>query len=161
MPTTGGTSEVVRLLVCRVGTKLCAFSIEQLIETMRPLPTEPLAHLPDFVSGVAVIRGQPTPVLDARTLLGISSSEAPGRYLTLELTSGSGRVVALAVDSILGLRDVPARQLSELPNLLRAPDRDVFGAIAPVEAELLLLLESARLMPDELWRRIERERASA
>jgi purine-binding chemotaxis protein CheW len=157
----GGNAGLVRLLVCRVGAKVCALPLEHLLETMRPLPTEPLARLPEFVLGLALIRGRPTPVLDARALLGSPREHAPGRYVILDLTGDGARVAALAVDAVLGVRDVRAERLAELPSLLRLPDRDVVAAVAPLDTELLLLLERAQLLPDELWQRLEQERASA
>ena len=149
------------LLVCRAGAKLCALPLTQLLETMRPLLTEPLAGTADFVAGVASIRGRPTPVVDARKLLGSASETAPGRYVTLDLTSNSGkaRVLALAVDEVIGVRVVAVHLLDDVPDLLRArsPERDVIDAVATFDAELLLVLQQARLFPEELWQRLEQE----
>jgi purine-binding chemotaxis protein CheW len=160
MATSGGAEGAVRLLVCRVGAKLCALPLEQLLETMRPLPTEALANLPDFVLGLALIRGRPTPVLDARRLLGSPHDRAPERYVTLDVSGGAARVVALAVDSVIGVRDLPAEALGDLPSLLRTPESDVVGTIATLDAELVLVLERGRLLPNELWQRLEPERSS-
>jgi purine-binding chemotaxis protein CheW len=141
-----------------VGRKLCALPLGHLLETMRPLTVQPLSQMPDFVAGLAVIRGRPTPVLDARKLLGSPSDEAPGRYVTLDLGQRGARVAALAVDAVVGVRDVSDRLMSELPSLLRGPHGNVIGAVAALDAELLLVLEQARLVPEELWQRLKQER---
>src|SRR5512146_894285 len=113
----GGQSGTLALLVCRVGARLCGIPLEHVRETMRPLPTEPLANLPDFVSGLALIRGRPTPVLDAHRLLGGElEPPAPRRYVTIGLGE---RSLALAVDAVLGVRHVEQRRLAELPPVLR------------------------------------------
>jgi len=164
MPIRGGKGESRSLLVCRVGAKLCALPLGKLLETMRPLPTEPLAGTADFVAGVASIRGRPTPVLDARKLLGSRSDSAPGRYVTLELGGAAerARVAAIAVDSVVGIRDVAPGILDDLPHLLRSGrgEDDVVSAVATLDSELLLVLEQARLVPEELWQKLEQERAS-
>jgi purine-binding chemotaxis protein CheW len=148
------------LLVCRVGHKLCALPLSRLIETMRPLDVEPLARVADFVSGVAVIRGRPTPVVDARVLLGSPSRDAPGRYVTLDLSEQGTRIAALAVDAVVGVREIPGAVLGELAPLLSGPSRSL-GAVAMLDdTELVLVLEQARLVPDEVWERLEQERAS-
>jgi purine-binding chemotaxis protein CheW len=157
----GGTDATVRLLVCKVGAKLYALPLEQLLENMRPLPTEPLAHLPDFVLGLALIRGRPTPVLDARRLLGSPSEQAPERYLTLDLGTATQRVVALAVDAVVGVRALPPDALGDLPSLLHAPGGPGVRAVATLDADLVLLLERTRLVSEDLWQRLEQERLSS
>src|SRR5882757_8443766 len=103
MATSGGEHE--RLLICRVGAKVCGLPLARVIETMRPLHVEPLAKLTGFVAGLALIRGRPTPVIDARQLLGSPSEAGAGRYVTLGLDERNGqRVAALAVDEVLGIR---------------------------------------------------------
>src|SRR4051812_28054387 len=99
-----GQDGQLSLLVCRVGSRLCGLPLAQVVETMRPLPIEPLAHLPSFVDGLSLIRGRPVPVLDARRLMGVDGE--PGvrtRFVTLELAEGSA---VLAVDAVLGVRSV-------------------------------------------------------
>lgn len=149
------------MLVCRVGTKLCALPLGRLLETMRPLAIEPLAQTADFVSGVAVIRGRPTPVLDARKLLGSPSDVPPGRYVTLDLGEGGARVAALAVDAVVGVREVPDALAGELPTLLGDARSSVVGAVTTLDRELLLVLEQARLVPPELWQHLEQEGSSS
>ena len=45
-------------LLCRVRTRLCAFPVQHVIETMRPLPIEALGELPDdgFSTAMAASR---------------------------------------------------------------------------------------------------------
>jgi len=138
-------------LLCRVETRLCLLPLEHVLETMRPLPVEPLAGLPPFVLGLAVIRGSPTPVLDASSLLGGQRSR-PTRFITLR--AGSRRV-ALAVDAVLDVRAVPAAALESLPPLLGMASSEVVSAIGTLDGALLLVLRAARLVPEELWPALE------
>ena len=71
----GQTASVVEsadtsALVFRAGSMLCALRLADVIETMRPLGTRPLAGTPAFVRGVSIVRGVPTPVVDVARLLG-------------------------------------------------------------------------------------------
>lgn len=159
MAATGGKRASERLLLCRVGAKLCALPLERLLETMRPLPAEPLPQLPGYVRGVAVIRGRPTPVVDARQLLGSATDAAPRRYVTLDSDGSATRILALAVDDVVGVRDVPERLLAELPSLLRGA-ADPVRAVGALDSELWWLLEAARLVPEEVWQQLTREQAA-
>lgn len=143
-----GTGGRQALLICRVGSRLCGIPLEHVLETMRPLPVEPLGQAPDFVDGLSLIRGRPTPVLDASRLLGAATeSKARGRYVTLRLGE---RCAALAVDAVLGVRQVDLAELGELPGLLREHNQLV-AALGALDHELFLVLERARLVPEAVW----------
>jgi purine-binding chemotaxis protein CheW len=125
---------------------------------MRALPVEPLAHLPDFVLGLALIRGCPTPVLDAKRLLGanVERSSAP-RYVTIRF---GPRNAALAVDAVIGVRHVAVSQLAELPALLHEPRNGLVQALGTLDRELLVVLERSRVLPETLWRALDVEVAA-
>jgi purine-binding chemotaxis protein CheW len=157
MATGRGAGGVEQLLICRVGSKLCGLPLRHVIETMRPLSLERLANMPPFVSGVSLIRGRPTPVLSARELLGSDETARAGRYVTLKV---AGRHVALAVDSIVGLRDVDGTTLSALPPLLRAEQDHAIDAVGRLDAELLVVLEHGKLLDDAQLAALSEARAS-
>lgn len=139
------------MLLCRVQTRRCAIPLEHAVETMRPLPVEPVADAPHFIRGLAVIRGAPIPVVDAARLLGAPETR-PARFVTL--VTGE-RQVALAVDDVLGIRPISASSLQELPPLLQEAAADAVAAIGTLDADLLLVLRSARLVPEALWQAME------
>ena|SRR5687767_12013793 len=149
-----GEPSARELLICRVGAKLCGLPLEHVRETMRPLPLQTLSHMPSFVRGLSVIRGEPVPVLDARRLLGSSAAADPGRYVTLVLGQ---RRAALAVDDVLGVRQVSSEKFAQLPAVLSEAENRHVEMLGLLDAELLLVLQHAQLLPDELWPQLEQE----
>ena len=148
----GGTAA---FLVCNVGTRLCGVPIEHVVEIMRPLPLEPLAHLASFVAGVSLIRGCPTPVLDAGRLLGSGDqARASQRYVTVRFES---RQAALAVDAVRGVRQIARSRLAELPPLLREPGNELVLALGTLDRELMVVLERSRLLPEAVWEALDAE----
>jgi purine-binding chemotaxis protein CheW len=134
-------------LMCRFATRRCALWLEHVVETMRLLPVEPLVGAPPFVRGVAVIRGDPLPVVDAASLLGAGESR-PTRFVTVR---AGDRRVGLAVDAVLGVQVISPTSLQELPPLLGDASAGVISAIGALESELLVVLRSARLVPEGVW----------
>ena len=135
-------------VICRVQHRLCALRVADVVETMRPLPIEPLAAMPSFVSGLAVIRGVPVPVIDAATLLGTSDGSTPARFIALR---AGGRSVAIAVAEVVGVREINGASLQDLPPLLAEASREMIAAVGTLDAELLVVLQAARLLPESVW----------
>jgi purine-binding chemotaxis protein CheW len=119
---------------------------------MRPLPVEPLSGMPPSVLGLSVIRGTPMPVVDAGRLLGAIAPRHPARFVTIKTR---GRQVALAVDAVIGVRSLDGPLLEDLPPLLAEANAEVVSAIGTLDADLLLVLRSARLLPDFDWTALE------
>lgn len=134
------------VLLCRLPSCLLGLPLEHVIETMRPLPVELLSGAPHCVSGLSLIRGVPVPVVDAGRLLGERETRA-GRFVTVR---AGDRTVALAVNDVVGVRMIRTESLQELPPLLRDAGAEAIAAIGTQDAQLLLVLRSARLVPEDL-----------
>jgi purine-binding chemotaxis protein CheW len=138
---------VMAALVFRAGHLLCALRLDEVIETLRPLDTQPLVGTPAFVRGISVLRGVPTPVIDVARLLGGAQVEAE-RYVAVRTERGA---VALATGPILGIRDVDTNAAGGHPALLGARSSRLVAGVGTIGAEPLLLLQSMRTVPDEVW----------
>src|SRR5258708_27422196 len=81
---------------------VCAVPLTHLIETMRPLPVEPISGVPSFVQGISIIRGIPTPVVDLGAVLR-TPDEMAERFVPLRIVANK---LALSGDTLLGVLDL-------------------------------------------------------
>jgi purine-binding chemotaxis protein CheW len=114
-----------RHLVFRCGAHTVALPLEQAVEVMRPLPIVPLAGAPEFVLGLAVVRGAPTPVVAVERLLTggavrLGEADSPTSPASAEAAPGRRSAVRL------GEADSPTSPASAEA----APGRRGAGAIA-------------------------------
>ena len=136
-------------LLVRVPGALCAFPLAEVIETMRPLPIEPLAIQSEFIQGVACIRGAAVPVVQLTALFhGDGRCELPTRFVTLRVGQ---RCVALAVQSVVGIVDLSDQVFGNLPPLLKTVRTELIQNLGTLDAEFLVMLDTARLVPDSVW----------
>ena len=140
----------VASLVFRAGSLLCALPLEEVVETMRPLATRPLAGSPPWVRGLSIMRGVPAPVIDVARLLA-GEQAAVCRFVAVRTEHGP---LALATGEVLGIRTTVAGGAADgraaLLTGAGAAQRLVAG-FATIDAEPLLLLQGMRVVPDEVW----------
>lgn len=129
-------------LVFRVGRLRCIVPIAAVIETLRPLPIEPLAR-PDtpFVRGAAIVRGAPVPVVDVARLLQVAGDVA-ARFVLVR--TADGRRVALLVDEVIGLGAIDAS--AAVPPLLRDVAASTVAHLGALDAQLAAVLDATRLV---------------
>jgi purine-binding chemotaxis protein CheW len=135
-------------LVFRAGPLLCALNLDEVIEIMRPLATRPLAGTPGYVAGVTIMRGVPAPVVDVACLLAGERPE-PERFVAVRTERGP---VAFATGAVLGIRpavaDGPAARHT---GLLGGAVRTLVTGVGTLDGEPLLVLQSMRVVPDDVW----------
>ncbi|MDI1327193.1 MAG: chemotaxis protein CheW [Brevundimonas sp.] len=151
MPVNVADTNSKNWLVCRLDSRLYALPLENVIETMRPLPIEPLARSAEFVLGLCIHRGIPAPVFDTGLIFGERLAQ-PKRFVAIRIGS---QVVVMAFDEVIGLRSIGLDAGAELPPLLRDADSDTVGAIGVLDAELLMFLNTARIVPEGLLESID------
>ena len=137
-------------LVFRAGSLLCAVRLDEVVETMRPLATRPLAGSPSWVRGLSIMRGVPAPVIDVAGLLA-GERAAVCRFVAVRTEHGP---LALATGEVLGIRAaVPGGPVDGHAALLTGagPAQRLVAGFATVDAEPLLLLQSMRVLPDDVW----------
>jgi purine-binding chemotaxis protein CheW len=120
--------------------------LAQVAEIMRCLPIEAMAGAPPFILGLCLIRGLPVAVVDTGRLAGLAATRSE-RLITIRVGS---RMIALAVESVLGVRAIAPEAAKELPPLLRDAAGAAIAAIGTLDAELLLYLSAARSVPEAL-----------
>jgi purine-binding chemotaxis protein CheW len=139
-------------LIVEVPAGKCAIPLDQVVETLRPLPIESLAGIPDRVSGVALIRGTPVPVVDLGAVFAGSPQSPGGRWVTVRTGE---RTVALSVERVIGIAEIPPSTLGTLPPLLKSGCADAIEAMGNLDRDLLVTLSLARLVPDSVWQALE------
>jgi purine-binding chemotaxis protein CheW len=140
-----------RFLVVRSKSWKCALPLEEVLETMRPLPVAPLAGMPPFVRGVSLVRGEPTPVISLTALLEGPGPSEPRRFVLLRVPE---RRLALEVEEVLGLRQLGAEELGAAPPLLQGAAGGQLEVLGRLDGQLLGALHTARLLPEATWARL-------
>lgn len=145
-------------LVCKAREHWCALPLSHVVEIMRPLALESLAGAPRFVAGVAVVRGEPMPVIDCGALL--SPVDAPLKQRAQHTRWASIRCAqrnaVLAFEQIVGVRTLAAHA-AELPPLVSGAAADVIELITTLDHALLLVLRGAKLVPEAAWSALQAE----
>jgi len=146
------------LLLVRIPGAVCGLMVCDVIETMRPLPVEPLANMPDFVRGITLIRGAAVPVIELAAVFDGHSSAPVARFVAVR---AGERCVALAVESVIGVTELDQSRFEDLPPLLKSARTEAIQAIGTLDAELLVLLRASRLVPEAVWKNLDRREAAA
>jgi purine-binding chemotaxis protein CheW len=137
-----------KFLVVEAAQWRCALPLESVVETMRPLPVQPLNDAVKAVLGLSMIRGTPVPVVNLAEVLGDTEAEH-SRFVTLRAHE---RMFAIAVGGVIGIYEIQHQELAAVP-LLNAKD-GTLGLVAIHDRELVRVLKETRILPESAWQRV-------
>jgi purine-binding chemotaxis protein CheW len=145
-----------KALIVGLESCVCALPLVQVIETLRPLPVEPISGVPSFVQGISIIRGIPTPVVDLGAVLGAPNQLAE-RFVTLRV---GDKQAALSVNTVLGVRDLDTiTTIRDLPPLLQRASSDIVVMIGTLDKQMLMVLRAGWELPDQVWQALTAQEA--
>ena len=139
-------------LLVRSQEWMCALPLDEVEETMRPLPVSSVASAPDYVRGVCLVRGTTAPVVSLARLLGGGTPPPGQRFVSLRVPEGR---VALEVDEVRGLRWLDAQTLDSVPPLLRSSAGAQLHHLGSVDGNLMAILATTHLLPQGLWSQLQ------
>jgi len=111
-----GKDGIVELVVFRVGSEEYAVDVRRVREVVAPLPVRRMPRVPDFMEGVADLRGEVIPVVDVRRRFGLNAG-TPTRKTKLMVVHMGGAPVGLVVDAVLEVLRVPRAAIRPAPAL--------------------------------------------
>jgi purine-binding chemotaxis protein CheW len=91
------------------------------------------------------------PVVQIECILGGTPAREPARLVTVRTGE---RLVACAVDDVLGVKAIARADLTELPPLCDATRAEV-SLLGVLDAELVVVLNTGRLIPPALWETVD------
>ncbi|MBI1967898.1 MAG: chemotaxis protein CheW [Gemmatimonadetes bacterium] len=138
---------VVRLLLFRVGSLVCAADVDTVREILPRLEATRIPGAMPFVSGLVNVRGQLVTVVEGwRALAQPEPDEEGGGGTTVLLQVGGGRkVIGLTVDEVVDLLTLDASAL-ERRQALAGVDPTLVRAVGRRGGHLFVVLDTDALL---------------
>jgi chemotaxis signal transduction protein len=103
-----------------------------------------------------MLRGVPVPVINLRSLVVGDERQAPaGPAARLVSLRAEPRPAALAVDEVLGVREIPLDLLYEVSSVLGAAAQGAIAGFGAADDQPLLFLAATRVVPESVWAALE------
>jgi purine-binding chemotaxis protein CheW len=153
----GGLDPLVELCAFRVGSEEYVIDVRRVREVVSPAEIRPVPRAPEFIEGVADLRGEIVPVVDVRKRLALPAGPRTRKTRFLVVLLGR-RAVALLVDAVLEVVRIPRSAIRPAAGLAK-PDAPrlflgVCGGPGSGGGRLKLLLNARALLephgPEEI-----------
>lgn len=124
---------------------LCLTKIKEIIGI---LPVTPVPNMPDFIKGVANLRGRVVPIADLRLIFSIGAADDTSRTCIIisEIDGETGKsLIGIIVDSVTEILGIKGKDIEEPPKFDQDIDLRFISGIARVGGSVKILLDIVNL----------------
>lgn len=136
----------------QVGGETVGFPVTAVREIIRVPPITRVPRAPQWLQGVAAIRGESIPVVCLRERFGMEATQ-PSPQMRVVVTEVSGQPIGFLVDSVSTVHAFAAEDIEPPTSLLLNEQNDYVDAIGHDGERLVLLLDPERLLDHKQFER--------
>jgi purine-binding chemotaxis protein CheW len=141
-------SDVVELILFRLGDEEFSAAIDQVREVITKGPIAPIPNSPSFIRGVANVRGEVTLIVDLRAYFGMPvAPEVQSRHIVI--TRQEHGLFGLMVDEVTAVLRTARSEIKAAPESLAKVENDHTKGVLTLESRLVILLDLVELLSDE------------
>jgi len=134
-----------RIIAFEMDDELYGADIAEVAEILDMAPIMPLPNVPEFVLGVANLRGTILPVIDLRIRFGLSLRSFDDNSRIIVLTAGQF-LVGIVVDRLWELLRLDQEGFQPPPPDVAKIDAEYFKEVTQVKGRMLIVLDINRLL---------------
>ncbi|MEO0094947.1 MAG: chemotaxis protein CheW [candidate division WOR-3 bacterium] len=136
------------LILFKIADELIGVDITKVREVTELPECIVVPQTPEFLLGIANIRGEVVPILSLRKRLGIQGDEICNMILVVE---EEGRTAGLRVDSLIGTKKIDSRLINTTSELLSTKkERDFFLGVYEGDEKPILIINLTKVLAREL-----------
>ena len=106
----------------------------------------PVPNAPDYILGILNLRGEVVPVFSLRIKFGLPEIKTSSEQLII--TKTNGMMVGFKVDGVDGIIEFQAKELSEVPRIVKSEKTKYAKQIAKKDGKMIILLDHDGILND-------------
>lgn len=146
---------VAQFVAFRIENQIYAFRIEQIQEIVILNQVTKTPQVPDYVEGVANLRGSIIPIINLRKIFGIEPKPNDSDTRTIVVNVGS-RTIGCTVDMVTQVVRITADAIHPAPDTVTGHGANYIAGFARVQDQLIVLLEVEELLDPQKLEQVSR-----
>jgi purine-binding chemotaxis protein CheW len=148
-------AQLVQLVVFVLEDETFGADINQVREIMRVGTITPIPDSPQFIKGVANVRGEIIIVIDLKSRFFLQVKK-PAEPKHIVITDQEGNLYGLLVDEVTEVLRIPKPEIKTTPHLITKIDRSYVSGVITLENRLIMLLDFKRVLSEEELNKLAR-----
>ena len=138
--------QAIKVAVFKIGEENFGIEITRVVEILNTQKVYSLPELPEFLSGVIIVRGEVIPLLDLKSRFGIKSPQTKELIILVRYDSEK---IGLLVDEIKEILSFGPGEITSPPTIFKGLKKKYLTGIGKKDERIIILLNIDYLLSSE------------
>ena len=139
-------ADYMKPVIFKLNDEMFGVDINKVQGIEKQINIVPVPNSTSYIDGIINLRGEVVPVYDLKKKFGMTYD---GRNENFIIVRMNGIALALGVDTVLEIDDLPADKVVAMPGMVKKADTMYLDRVANLKDGLVILLDSEKLLTDE------------
>ena len=139
-------ADYMKPVIFKLNDEMFGVDINKVQGIEKQINIVPVPNSTSYIDGIINLRGEVVPVYDLKKKFGMTYD---GRNENFIIVRMNGIALALGVDTVLEIDDLPADKVVAMPGMVKKADTMYLDRVANLKDGLVILLDIEKLLTDE------------
>ncbi len=139
-------ADYMKPVIFKLNDKMFGVDINKVQGIEKQINIVPVPNSTSYIDGIINLRGEVVPVYDLKKKFGMTYDGRSENFIIVRM---NGIALALGVDTVLEIDDLPADKVVAMPGMVKKADTMYLDRVANLKDGLVILLDIEKLLTDE------------
>jgi len=139
-------ADYIRPVIFKLNEEMFGVDINKVQGIEKQINIVPVPNSTSYIDGIINLRGEVVPVYDLKKKFGMESGGISENFIIVRF---NGVALALGVDAVLEIDDLPADKVVSMPSMVKTSATAYLDRVANLKEGLVILLDIDKLLTDE------------
>lgn len=139
-------ADYMKPVIFKLNDEMFGVDINKVQGIEKQINIVPVPNSTSYIDGIINLRGEVVPVYDLKKKFGMTYD---GRNENFIIVRMNGIALALGVDTVLEIDDLPADKVVAMPGMVKKADTMYLDRVVNLKDGLVILLDIEKLLTDE------------
>ena len=139
-------ADYMKPVIFKLNDEMFGVDINKVQGIEKQINIVPVPNSTSYIDGIINLRGEVVPVYDLKKKFGMIYDGRSENFIIVRM---NGIALALGVDTVLEIDDLPADKVVAMPGMVKKADTMYLDRVANLKDGLVILLDIEKLLTDE------------
>lgn len=137
-----------KIVIFKCASEEFGLYVENVLEVRRQPEVIPVPHAPEFVDGIAHVRGHPVAIIDLSKRLGLAKKDITAKSRII-IVKSKGTIVGFTADIVSEVLEIADKGIEDAPKLAIPINDNYISGIIDIKGRMIIILNVDELLSSE------------
>ncbi len=145
-------ADYIKPVIFKLNDEMFGIDINRVQGIEKEIQVVPVPNATTYINGIINLRGEVVPVYSLKKKFNMPDTGVSENSIIVRM---NGIALALGVDAVLEINDIPKEKIVQMPSMLKSAELQYLDRVANLDSGLVILLDIDKLLTEEELHRVK------